>query len=664
MSDAEEEHGDFAEIRESVDGNPMTGLLRYCVPYWPRLSVGLAAAIVTRLARLLPSLLVGAAIDRVIRTGGDPGLLADVGILPGGSIAGEAARLAFLERLVVIAALAYLVRSVTRFASRYLFQSTAQKVQRDLRNDTYDHMQHLSLGFFADHQTGAMMSVLNQDVNRLEQFLNTEIRQAIRVVVTVSGIAAIMFYYSPKLALIALAPVPIIGLASGRFLTWIEPKYRGIRETVSRLNSRLENNIGGARVIKAFNRHDFEFDRVAAQSERYHDEKVGAIRARRAFFSGLRLLTGVVFVAILWVAGSDIIAGEAGALQAGTVAVFFLLLRRLYSPMRRVGKTANKYQLAKSSAERVFGLLGYDPEVTSPEDAYVPESVEGRVTFDEVRFGYTDDEEVISGIDLDVDPGETVGLAGTTGAGKSTLLKLIPRFYDVDEGAVEVDGVDVREYDLAALREHVGIVEQNPYMFSGTAAENIGYGDLSALDRGGDAAAEADAAVAGAGGGVDADAAGDAAADGDPSDRIVRAAKAAEAHQFITDLPDGYDTQIGERGVKLSGGQRQRIAIARALLNDPEIIVLDEATSDVDTETEELIQRSLDRLIADRTAFVIAHRLSTIRDADRVVVMEDGRIAEQGTHDDLVAADGDYADLWARQAGDGETDESLAAADD
>ena len=673
MSDAEDDHGDFSSIRESVDGNPMTGLLRYCVPYWPRLSVGLVAAITTRLARLLPSLLVAAAIDRVILGSGEPGLLAQAGLLPGGTIAGEAARLAFLQRLVVIAALAYLIRSVTRFASRYLFQSTAQKVQRDLRNDTYDHMQHLSLGFFADHQTGAMMSVLNQDVNRLEQFLNTEIRQGIRVVATVGGIAAIMYTYSPKLALVALAPVPIIGLASGRFLTWIEPKYRGIRETVSRLNSRLENNIGGARVIKAFNRHEFEFDRVAAQSERYHDEKVEAIRARRAFFSGLRLLTGVVFVAILWIAGSDIIRYGLGntdpaTLTAGSVALFFLLLRRLYSPMRRVGKTANKYQLAKSSAERVFGLLGYDPEVTSPDDPYVPESVDGRVTFDGVRFGYTDDEEVISGIDLNVAPGETVGLAGTTGAGKSTLLKLIPRFYDVDAGAVEVDGVDVREYDLTELREHVGIVEQNPYMFSGTAAENIGYGDLSALDRdAGDGAVASDGDDdADDGAGSDAGtAAGDAGAVDRPSERIVEAAKAAEAHEFITDLPDGYDTQIGERGVKLSGGQRQRIAIARALLNDPEIIVLDEATSDVDTETEELIQRSLRRLIADRTAFVIAHRLSTIRDADRVVVMADGRVIEQGPHDELVAADGDYADLWARQAGDDEgADEPVVARTD
>ncbi|WP_435119535.1 ABC transporter ATP-binding protein [Halolamina sp. C58] len=633
MSD---EHGSFSEIRQSVDGHSMKGLLRYCVPYWRRLTVGTVAAFVVRLSRLIPPLLVGVAIDRVIRNGtGEGGLLVTAGLIPSGQISGQAARLAFLEQLVIIAGAAYVVRSLARFASRYLFMSTAQKVQRDLRNDTYDHIQRLSLGFFASHQTGAMMSVLNQDVNRLEQFLNTEIRQAIRVVATVGGIAAIMFWYSPKVAVIALAPVPVIGLASGKFLTWIEPKYRGIRETVSRLNSRLENNLGGARVIKTFNRYDFELDRVSDQSEIYHDEKVGAIKIRRAFFSSLRVVTGLVFVAMLWVVGSDIITGSASALEAGVVATFFMLLRRLYAPMRRVGKTANKYQLAKSSSERVFGILGHEPEVTTPEDAYVPDEVEGHVEFDDVTFGYEADETVLNGIDLDVTAGETVGLAGTTGAGKSTLLKLLPRFYDTDSGAVRVDGVDVREWDLPALREHVGIVEQNPYMFSGTAEENIAYGDLSVLSG----------------------------EDGEVSDAVVEAAKAAEAHQFITDLPEGYDTEIGERGVKLSGGQRQRLAIARALLNDPEIVILDEATSDVDTETEEQIQQSLDRLTEDRTAFVIAHRLSTIKDADRIVVMEHGQVAESGSHDELLQQDGDYAKLWEMQAGSEEAG-TVAAADD
>ena len=620
-----DDHGGFEDVRETLDGHPMVSLLSYARPYWPRLTLGVVAAFCTRFARLLPPILVATAIDRVILGPSDPGLLARAGLLPAEVIVGTAARTALLERLVAIAVLAYVIRSLTRFGSRYLLQSAAQKIQRDLRNDTYDHLQHLSMDFFVDHQTGGMMSILNSDVNRLEQFLNTEFRQLIRVVATVGGIAVVLWTYSPKLAAIALAPVPVIGVASGRFLTWIEPRYKSIRESVSRLNTRLENNLGGAAVIKTFNRYAFERDRVAERSQDYHDEKVAALRIRRAFFAALRLLTGVVFVLVLYVGGMDSITGAEGALTAGSFALFFLYLRRLYSPMRRVGKSANKYQLAKSSAERVFGLLGREPTITSPDDPYRPDAVDGAVTFDGVTFGYGDRDPVLRNLSLDVPAGTTVGLAGPTGAGKSTLVKLVSRFHDTDAGAVRVDGVDVREFDLDALREEVAVVEQNPYLFSGTVAENIAYGDRAAL-------------------------AAERSEDGAARDRVIEAAKAAEAHAFVSDLPAGYDTLVGERGVKLSGGQRQRLAIARALLNDPAIIVFDEATSDVDTETEELIQQSLDRLIEDRTAFVIAHRLSTIRDADRIVVLDDGELVETGSHADLLAAGGDYADLWNAQA--------------
>ena len=629
-----DEHGGFEDVRENVDGHPMRNLLGYTRPYWPRLSVGVLGAVLTRVMRLIPALVVAAAIDRVILGSGEPGLLTDAGLLPSGTITGEAARIALLEQLVLIAVVAYLLRSAARFASRYLLQSAAQKIQRDLRNDTYDHIQHLSMDFFVDHQTGGMLSILNSDINRLESFLNTEFRQVIRVVATVGGIGVILYLTSPKLAAIALAPVPVIGVASAWFLTWIEPRYKSIRETVARLNTRLENNLGGAAVVKAFNRYAFERDRVAEQSQAYHDEQVAALRIRRAFFAGLRLLTGVVFVLVLYVGGLDIILGTPGALEAGTFTLFFLYLRRLYSPMRRIGRSANKYQQAKSSAERVFGILGQEPTITSPPDPHRPESVAGDVTFDDVTFSYGDREPVLTDVSLDVPAGATVGLAGATGAGKSTLLKLIPRFHDVNGGAVRVDGADVREYDLGALRESVAIVEQNPYLFSGTVAENIAYGDREALAaerRGGDGERE----------------------------RVVEAAKAAEAHAFVSDLPDGYDTLVGERGVKLSGGQRQRLAIARALLNDPAIIVFDEATSDVDTETEERIQASIDRLVEDRTAFVIAHRLSTIQSADRIVVMDDGEIVERGTHTELLGQHGEYADLWAAQA-----DADPASADD
>ncbi len=534
----------------------MVSLIRYALRYWPRLLVGVTTAIITRFARLVPALIIAATIDRVVLGEGDPGLLTDVGLLPTGAIAGEAARLALLERLVVIAAVAYLIRSVTRFVSRYLLQATAQKVQRDLRNDAYDHLQQLSMAFFVNHQTGGMLSVLNSDINRLEQFLNSEFRQLIRVVATVSGISIILWSYSPKLAAIALLPVPLIGLASAGFLTWIEPRYQSIRETVSRLNSRLENNIAGVDIIKSFDRYAFEHDRVATQSEQYHDEQIRALRLRRGFFAALRLMTGVAFVAILFVGGRDIILlGDSGALSTGSFALFFLYLRRLYSPMRRIGRSANKYQQAKSSAERVFGLLGQPPAIDDPADPYEPAAIRGEIDFENVTFGYDDREPVLTNVSLSIERGETVGLAGETGAGKSTLTRLVPRFYDVDSGRVRVDGVDTREYARQSLRQGIAIVGQSPYLFSGTVAENIAYGDRETLT-----ALRAGESV---------------------PDAVIEAADAAEADRFVEELPDGYRTEIGERGVKLSGGQRQRLAIARAILNDPAIIILDEATSDV-----------------------------------------------------------------------------------
>jgi len=620
--------GGFEDIREEVNGHPMRNLFEYVRPYWKRLSAGIVLSFVMRLARLVPSLAIAAAIDRAIDTTGNPGILAQVGLIRSSQVPQDpSVQIALLYKLGFIVAAAFVIQSIAQFGSQYLFQSTAQRIQHDLRSDTYAHMHRLSMSFFNDHQTGGMMSILNSDVNRLENFFNSEIRQIIRAIVMVGVVGAGMLYLAPGLGLIALAPLPIIAVVTGKFLVWIEPKYKYIREQVATLNTRLQNNLGGAAVIKSFDRYGIEEQRVNEESALYRDEKIRAIKIRRAFFSGLKLVIGGVFVTFLIVGGKGVIQGT---MTLGTLTLFFMFLRRLRGPMRRLGKTANKYQKAKSAAERVFGILGSQPSITSPEDAHDPDAVEGNVTFEDVTFSYDGhDETILDGVSLDVPAGATVGFAGTSGSGKSTLLKLVPRFHDVDGGAVLVDDVDVREYDVQALRDEVGIVEQDPYMFSGTIRENIAYGDHELFTTVTDVDEEVTDAM---------------------EHRLREAARAAGAHEFIEELPDGYDTQVGERGVKLSGGQRQRVSIARALLNDPSIMVLDEATSDVDTETENIIQENLDRIIADRTAFVIAHRLSTIRDADRIVVMEDGEIIETGTHDDLVDAGDTYADLWASQS--------------
>ncbi|MFB6344411.1 MAG: ABC transporter ATP-binding protein [bacterium] len=623
------QQGGFERIREAAVGPPMWNLFLECLRYWRRLGLGVFSAAIYRLSRLVPPIIVSVAIDRIISAPGDPGIFAELGLLPSGVVpeSATAARIGLLETLVIIAVVAYLIRAVARFFARYLIQSMAQKIQRDLRNRTYDHMQTLSMDFFNDNETGGIMSILNNDINRLEQFLNTELTQIIRVATVVVGIGSVMFYVSPKLALIALLPVPFIGFASGSFLVWIDRKYRKIRETVSRLSSRLANNLGGMKVIKTFNRYDYESDLVSEHSQQYHDKQIGALKIRRAYFALLRLTTGVSFVLILYYGGYDVIEGT---LTVGTFTLFFLFLRRLYGPMRRIGRTANKYQLAKSSAERVFGLLGIEASISAPEDPVVPETSDGRVAFEQVSFAYNDQDTVLKDINLRVDPGETIGLVGETGAGKSTLVKLIPRFHDPLGGRVLVNDVDVRHQRLADLRQQIGLVDQDPYLFSGTVLENIAYGDEELLN-----------AVM--------DHSEDDSIDSDVLGEVRTAAQAAEADAFIRNLQEGYSTQIGERGVKLSGGQRQRISIARALLNDPGIIIFDEATSDVDTHTEELIQASLERLIEDRTAFLIAHRLSTVQQADRIVVLDDGEIVEMGDHSELMGRQGKYADLWDAQ---------------
>lgn len=579
---------------------------------------GVAASIVARVLDLLPPLLLGIAVDSIFNDEKAFSLLfVPQSWLP----TTESDQLLLLTAFIAVS---FFGGAAFHWTRNWGWNAFAQNIQHDVRTDTYDKMQRLNMDFFADKQTGELMSVLSNDVNRLEKFLNDGMNSVFRLSVMVVGIGVILMASNWQLALIALLPVPIIAVFTYKFVQTIQPKYAEVRSSVGQVNSRLENNLGGIQVIKTANTEGYESDRVDDVSQDYFDANWDAIETRIKFFPGLRVIAGVGFVLTFAVGGYWVFTYQAmgaapgpftGELLAGEFVVFILYTQRFIWPMAQFGQIINMYQRAYASSARIFGLMDEPSRIAEDPEADAMVVSDGAVEYDDVTFGY-DEETIVEDVSFAVDGGETVALVGPTGAGKSTVLKLLLRMYDVNGGAIKIDGRDIRDVTIPSLRRHVGYVSQDTFLFYGTVRENIAYGAFDASDE-----------------------------------EITEAAKAAEAHEFVTNLPEGYDTMVGERGVKLSGGQRQRISIARAILKDPEILVLDEATSDVDTETEMLIQRSLDRLTADRTTFAIAHRLSTIKDAETILVLEDGRVAERGPHEQLIDTDGLYAHLWGVQAG-------------
>jgi ATP-binding cassette subfamily B protein len=493
-------------------------------------------------------------------------------------------------------------------------------VKHEVRTATYQQMQRLDMDFFDEMQTGELISILSNDTNRLEQFLDSMMGEAIQLGVLMLGTAAVLLWLNPQLAAITLVVIPLSMLFTYWYTRLAEERYADVRSSIGDLNSRLENNLNGIQVIKASNTEEYEDDRVEDHSYKYFRLDWLALRLSFVYRPGLQALTSLAFIATFVVGGVWILEGPpgpfSGELSVGQLVTFLLLTQRMVNPLAQMGTIVERYEDAKASTKRILGLMSIPASVEDAPDATDLESVRGRVRFRDVSFAYEDEETVLEDVDFAVEPGETVGVVGPTGAGKTTIVKLLLRLYDVNDGEIEIDGHDVRDVTLSSLRRSMGYVGQDNFLFDGTVRENIEYGHFDA-DR----------------------------------DEVVDAAKRAEAHEFITNLPAGYDTDIGERGVKLSGGQRQRVAIARTILQRPELLVFDEATSAVDTETEMLIQQSIDKLAADRTAFVIAHRLSTVRDADTILVVEEGRIVQRGTHEELLAEGGLYANLWRVQAG-------------
>jgi ATP-binding cassette subfamily B protein len=610
-----EDDDPFEEQREQAK-NPMRRLfLEYGTQNKISFVSGLLASVLARILDLLPPLLLGIAIDAVFRNKRE----FDLWIVPQAWL--PTTKTGQLWLLIAITAFAFFGGAAFHWTRNWGWNSFAQHIQHSIRTDTYDKMQRLNMDFFADKQTGELMSVLSNDVNRLERFLNDGMNSMFRLVVMVIGIAAILFIMNWQLALIALLPVPLIAVFTYKFIQIIQPKYAEVRSSVGQVNSRLENNLGGIQVIKTSNTEGYESDRVDDVSQNYFDANWDAIETRIKFFPALRVISGIGFVLTFAVGGFWVATGVApgpltGTLSTGEFVMFILYTQRFIWPMAQFGQIINMYQRAYASAARIFGLMDEPSRIVEDPDADELVVTDDRVAYDDVTFGYNEEETIVDDISFTVEGGETIALVGPTGAGKSTVLKLLLRMYDVEDGAIRIDDQDLRDVTIPSLRQRIGYVSQDTFLFYGTVHENIAYGTFDSDDE-----------------------------------EIVAAAKAAEAHDFITNLPDGYDTMVGERGVKLSGGQRQRISIARAILKDPAILVLDEATSDVDTETEMLIQRSLDRLTADRTTFAIAHRLSTIKSADQIVVLEGGSIVESGSHEELIENDGLYAHLWGVQAG-------------
>ncbi|WP_436927517.1 ABC transporter ATP-binding protein [Halosimplex amylolyticum] len=610
----EDEDDIFSDEREEIE-RPMSRLLgKYGRRYPESVLVALAANTVSPLLNLAPAWLLALAIDGLFTESRPYELpLISNSMLPG-SVEGK------MLLTVALFVSVYALTTLLTWLGSWGWAMFAENVQHDLRTDVYDKMQGLGMEFFSDRQTGELMSVLSSDVNRLEGFLNGWLGQLLNIFVQVVGISAIMLTRNWQLALVALLPAPLLTLVSYFFVKKVRPMYREARGTFGDLASRLENNLSGIQVVKSFTNEPFESGRVVDASEEHKQARWGARRWGIRFGPMLTLINGLGFSLVFFVGGWWLLFGPplgvfTGTVTVGTVVMFLQYTRQIQGPLTQAGQLLNNFERVKASAERVFVLFDYPVSIPESSDATELEAVRGEVEFDDVSFSYPDGEEALTDVSFTADSGETIGLVGPTGSGKSTSMKLLLRFYDVSEGAVRIDGHDVRDMTIRSLRSSIGYVSQDPFLFTGTVRENIAYG-LDASDR-----------------------------------EIEDVAKQANAHGFITDLEDGYDTEVGQRGDRLSGGQRQRIAIARVLLRDPEILILDEATSHVDNETEVLIQQSLEKLTEDRTTFSIAHRLSTVRDADRILVLEDGEIVERGTHDELLEHRGLYANLWRVQVG-------------
>lgn len=516
--------------------------------------------------------------------------------------------LPLITRLALLALAVYIVRAVMQFVRSYTAHVAGWHVVADVRNEVYRHLQRLSLRFYEDKQTGQLMSRTVNDSDLLEQLVAHAIPDVLVNVLMLVGVTAVLVSMSWKLALFSMLPIPLIILAMRGFATYVRPAFRQRQVELGELNATLNDNLSGIREIQAFTREEEEADRVWGRITRYRDALLRALRLMAVFHPSVEFTSALGTIVLIYFGGRLMLND---ALAVADLVAFFLYLELLYQPVRALSNVWESIQQALAGADRIAELLEQAPDVAERAHAIeLAGRAAGEIRLEQVGFRYAAGEVVLRDINLEIAPGTVVALVGPTGVGKTTLSMLIPRFYDVTEGRILLDGHDVRDLTLESLRRQISIVLQDVFLFHGTVRENILFGNPRATDR-----------------------------------DVEKAAQIANAAPFIAQLPEQYDTIIGERGVKLSGGQRQRLAIARAVLRDAPILILDEATSSVDTETESLIQQAVQRLMSGRTTLIIAHRLSTIRTADMIVVLQGGRILEQGTHQELMTINGLYRHL-------------------
>ena len=561
-------------------------LMNYIRPYVKHLAFAIVCIVLAAAANLYVPWIIKDMIDKVLMERD----MAMLNLIAGG--------------IIVV----FFFRGIFYYGQSYLVSFVGQRVVIDIREALFEKFQRMPLAYFDRHQTGEIMSYVTNDVQALQNALVDKLIELVTESSVLVGSIVLMFYLDWKLTFITLITVPLVGQAMNIFVKKLKRSGIVIQERLADINSLLQESISAVRVVKSFVRERYEIERFHRQNELNFQAEMKNVQLTSLLTPTVEFLAAITVTFILWIGGYEVVQGD---LTAGALVAFLTYAVNLANPVKRISRIYGTVQRAMAAADRVFDVIDMEEMIHDKEDAVPLPKIEGRVAVKDVSFSYKEGAPALSHVSLEASPGQLVAFVGPSGAGKSTIANLIPRFYEVDEGVIEIDGHDVRDVTLNSLREQIGIVPQETMLFSSSVRENIRYGRLEATDE-----------------------------------EVEEAARAANAEEFILQLPQGYETKIGERGLNLSGGQRQRIAIARAILKNPRILILDEATSALDTESEKIVQAALDKLMVGRTSFAIAHRLSTIFNADRIYVIDGGRIVEQGTHAELLAAGGLYSTLY------------------